>query len=91
MNDTKWKMPSFETLPTDLFYPQNLGSATVAHILKVTFIQPEIHNTVLDMCAAPGGKTSHLSCLMHNKGKIIACDKSNSRLNALKSKPNQVI
>lgn len=37
------------------------------------------------MCAAPGGKTSHLACFMKDSGRIFATDKSNSRLNNLKS------
>lgn len=39
---------------------------------------------VLDVCAAPGGKTTHLAQLMENKGEIIACDVHEHRLELIK-------
>lgn len=40
---------------------------------------------VIDLCAAPGGKTLHMSEMMQNKGKILAVDKSEQRLSVLKN------
>ena len=38
---------------------------------------------VLDLCAAPGGKTAYLSNLMNNTGEIVALDRYDSRLKIL--------
>ncbi|WP_085875945.1 16S rRNA (cytosine(967)-C(5))-methyltransferase RsmB [Peptoniphilus vaginalis] len=61
------------------FYVQDLGS-----ILVSTFLNPSKDSKVLDLCAAPGGKTSHLSELMDNTGEIIACDKSKGKIKLIK-------
>ncbi len=38
---------------------------------------------VLDMCAAPGGKTSYIASLMQDNGEIVALDRYESRLHVL--------
>lgn len=59
---------------------QNLPSIVVGHVLN-----PQPGELVLDMCAAPGGKTLHLATLMSGRGVIIAVDRSRSRVQKLKN------
>ena len=54
---------------TGLVTIQDESSQLVAPLLD-----PQKSDLVLDMCCAPGSKTTHLAALMENQGKIIACD-----------------
>lgn len=47
------------------------------------FVDPQPGETVIDACAAPGGKTTHLAELMGDQGIVWACDKTPSRLKKL--------
>ena len=48
-------------------------------------LSPSKGSQVIDACAAPGNKTTHLSALMRNSGTIFAFDKDKVRLNRLKT------
>lgn len=48
--------------------------------LSSFILAPKEDEIVLDACSAPGGKTTYLAELMHNKGKIIAWDIYEERL-----------
>jgi len=61
-------------LPSKMFV-QNLPSILVGHALG-----PRPGDVILDMCAAPGGKTNHLASLTNNNATIIACDKSRRKM-----------
>jgi len=52
-------------------------------LMAVELLAPQPGETVLDACAAPGGKTSYIAELMGNEGRVVACDFSRTRLDRL--------
>jgi 16S rRNA (cytosine967-C5)-methyltransferase len=47
------------------------------------FLDPQPGETILDLCAGTGGKTMHLAALMGNKGRIVALDNQEKKLESL--------
>ena len=53
-------------------------------LLAVTELKPEPGETVLDFCAAPGGKATFLAQLINNGGRVVAQDVSEERLDLVR-------
>lgn len=51
--------------------------------VPVTVLDPQPHEHVLDMAAAPGGKTTQIAAAMENQGRLIANDANPKRLQSL--------
>ncbi len=52
--------------------------------LPAVLLKPNENDTVLDMCAAPGGKSTHLAQIMGNKGRIYSVDKYEAKIKMMK-------
>lgn len=61
-----------------LYYIQEPSAMTTASLLPV-----EEGDVVLDLCAAPGGKSTELAAKLHGTGLLVTNDISNSRAKAL--------
>lgn len=70
-----------EAFKQGLFEMQDLASQKVAPFLKVS-----AGERVIDACAGAGGKTLHLAALMGNKGRILALDIHQWKLDELKKR-----
>jgi 16S rRNA (cytosine967-C5)-methyltransferase len=58
-----------------LYFVQDESSQVVSHLLS-----PQPGERILDACAAPGGKTTHLAQLMEDRGEIIALELHGSKI-----------
>ncbi len=66
------QLPGYED---GLFSVQDYTAMSVAPLLG-----PQPGERVLDLCAAPGGKTTHMAELMDNRGSVVACDINGEKL-----------
>ncbi|WP_022928393.1 transcription antitermination factor NusB [Patulibacter americanus] len=62
-----------------VYVAMSYGSMVVARA-----VAPQPGERVLDMCAAPGGKTTHMADLMGGEGTIVALEKHGGRARALR-------
>ncbi len=65
----------FKAFKDGWFTLQDEASMLVGHLLA-----PKLGEAVADVCAAPGTKTTHLTALMQNSGKVVAMDPHAGRL-----------
>ncbi|CAN6877280.1 unnamed protein product [Brassica oleracea] len=75
LNNRVFRLPSFHNVLEGEIFLQNLPSIVAAHALD-----PQRGERVLDMCAAPGGKTTAIAILMNDEGEIVAADRSHNKV-----------
>lgn len=77
-NQTEKEIKKLEIYEKGKIYLQSLSS-----MLPPIVLQPKIGTDILDMAAAPGGKTTQMASLTQNKANITACEKNKIRAERL--------
>ncbi|KAL9419943.1 hypothetical protein AB3S75_037665 [Citrus x aurantiifolia] len=75
MHNRIFQLPSFYDVLEGQIFLQNLPSIVTAHALD-----PQKGERILDMCAAPGGKTTAIASLLGDEGEVVAVDRSHNKV-----------
>ncbi|HEC96508.1 MAG TPA: RsmB/NOP family class I SAM-dependent RNA methyltransferase [Euryarchaeota archaeon] len=67
------------------FYIQDISS-----MIPPLLLDPKPGELILDLAAAPGGKTTHIAQITNEKAKIVAVDISRERMRAMRSNINRL-
>ncbi|MCI8344840.1 MAG: hypothetical protein HFJ42_02520 [Clostridia bacterium] len=78
-NSTEKEIQNMQMYINGEIYLQSLSS-----MLPPIILNPQANNDILDMAAAPGGKTTQIATLTQNKAHITACEMNNIRIERLK-------
>ncbi|XP_029384532.1 putative methyltransferase NSUN6 isoform X2 [Echeneis naucrates] len=79
MIEPLYQSPSFDGILPTLVFLQNLPSVVVGHVLG-----PRPGERILDMCAAPGGKTCHIAAVMGDQGEVVALDRIRNKIDRIR-------
>jgi 16S rRNA (cytosine967-C5)-methyltransferase len=71
-------LPRLASFQKGFFYIQDPST-----LLAVLELAPQPDETILDLCAAPGGKLTYTAQSMRNQGRLFAVDNNQGRLNFL--------
>lgn len=72
--------PRYDVSQSEIFRNGLITIQDPSATISAKLAKPKSGDFVIDLCAAPGGKSFVLAEMMNNKGKIIAMDKHSSKL-----------
>lgn len=79
LESMKERLDNLESFKRGLFQVQDESSMLVSHVLE-----PMEDEFIIDVCSAPGGKSTHMAQLMNNRGRILSRDIYDHKLNLVK-------
>lgn len=73
----------------DIYQDGKIYMQSLSSMLPPIILEPKEKTDILDMAAAPGGKTTQIAALTNNKAHITACEKNKIRAERLKYNVNK--
>lgn len=73
-----------DVMNLDIYQNGEIYLQSLSSMLPPLFLEPCENESILDMTAAPGGKTTEMACLSNNKALITACEKNKIRFERMK-------
>ncbi len=83
ITEAMYRVPSIRETPEfiqGLILPQSLPA-----MITVRALEPQPNEIIVDLCASPGGKTSHIAEITSGRSSIFAIDRSKEKINDLKA------
>ncbi len=74
-----------ELFKKGLFTVQDISSMMVGKVMN-----PKDNSLVMDVCSAPGGKTTHIATIMNNTGKVVSRDIFDHKLKLIENTVNRL-
>jgi len=85
LDSSYWANADFALSSTSEYLHGYIYMQEAASQIPAQVLSPESGDAVLDMCSAPGSKTTQLAALMKNKGTLVALDSNMARISVLKN------
>ena len=84
--DEAIKVENLKDIENNILYKEGLFTIQdISSMLVGKVINPKEKSLVLDVCSAPGGKTTHIATLMKNTGQVVSRDIYEHKLKLIKA------
>jgi 16S rRNA C967 or C1407 C5-methylase (RsmB/RsmF family) len=83
ITEAVYRVPSIRETPEfvqGMILPQSLPA-----MVAVRALEPQPNEVIVDLCASPGGKTSHIAEITGGRASIFAFDRTEEKINDLKA------
>lgn len=84
--DEAVKVENLKDIENNILYKEGLFTVQdISSMLVGKVMNPKENSLVLDVCSAPGGKTTHMATLMNNTGQVVSRDIYEHKLKLIKA------